>query len=196
MQIDWKQKYKEIKLKFKDTVDLAFRLGVEEGMRQGQVQQAQQAQADAQAQAAAGGQSGQDPNAPGGDMPGQEQSDGSELDQHIGTLEGMLSQAKPGTPEQAGLQKSLHGIKEYQSNIKQKYELKKAEQAIAAIGKALKPKFTFSNSATKNMSEHGKKALNDQEKIVENMMKSFAEEEAKATETINKTLSFEQVLKG
>lgn len=194
---DWKLKYQDLKLKFHDSVDLAFRLGMEQGLQQAQVQQAQQAQVDAQAQQAAmmggqPGQPGQDPNA----MPGQEQSDGSELDQHIGQLESMLQSSKPGSPEQSNLQKSLQDVKSFQSKLKQSSDLRKSEKAIAAIGKSMKPAFTLSKAATKNLSEHGKKALSMQEQIVEDLIKSMAEEEKKATEAITKTLNFEQLLKG
>jgi hypothetical protein len=186
---DYKIKYADLKLKFHDAVDVAFRLGFEQGANNAQLQQAQQAQAAAQP--GMPGQPGEDPNAqmePG--------SDGSELDQHIGTLESMLGQAKPGSPEQSALQKSLNGIKAFQSNLKQAYELKKSEKAIAAIGKAMKAPFTLSKGATKNLSESGKKALNMQEQIVADLMKSMDEEEAKAKESITKTLNLEQLLKG
>lgn len=184
---DWKLKYSDLKLKFHDAVDVAFRLGYEAGAQGAQLQQMQQ-----------------DPNQDGmGQQPGEQSGDsgqfgqdGSELDQHIGTLEGMLGQAKPGSVEQEGLKKSLNEIKTIQSNMKQKYELRKSEEAIKAIGKAMKAPFTLSKTATKNLSDHGKKALNDQEKIVDDLMKSFAEEEKKATEAITKTLDFEQILKG
>jgi hypothetical protein len=200
---DWRTKYSDLKLKFHDSVDVAFRLGFEAGAQQASVQQAAQQQAaqqqaDAQAQQAAMMGQGQDPNAQPGQeqgMPGEEQSDGSELDQHIGTLEGMLGSAQPGSPEQAGLQKSLDGIKLFKNELKHKYELRKSEKAIAAISKAMAPKFTLSKAATKNMSEPAKKALNMQEKIVDELMKSMAEEEVKATESITKTLNLEQLLK-
>ena len=193
---DWKLKYSDLKLKFHDAVDVAFRLGFEQGAQQAQVQQVQQQQAAAD-KAAMAAQQGQDPNAqPGEEMPGQEQSDGSELDQHIGTLEGMLQGSQQGSPEQAGLQKSLNGIKAFQSSLKQSHELRKSEQAIKAIAKAMKPSFTLSKAATKNLSESGKKVLNMQEQIVEDLMKAMDEEQAKATQTITKTLDYEQLLKG
>lgn len=198
MQIDYKMKYKELKLKFKETVDLAFRLGVTEGMRQGELQQAQQAMASAQ-QAAAGaqpGQPGEEGAAPGQEMPGQGPADGSELDQHIGTLEGMLQKADPTSSEALSLKKSLDGIKAFKTSLKQAHDLRKSEAALAAIGKAMGSKFTLGKAATKNLSENAKGALNSQEEILNNVMKSFAEEEQKATEAIKKTLSLEQVLKG
>ena len=199
---DYKLKYNDLKLKFMDAVDVSYRLGVEYGLQQAQVQQAQQAQASAEQAAQAAqmggqpGQPGQDPNAqPGQEMPGQEQSDGSELDQHISQLESMV-QPNSGSAEQAVLQKSIQDIKAFQSKLRQAHDLKKSEQAIKAIGKAMKPVFTLSKSATKNMSESAKSALNGQEKIVQEVMKSFAEEEKKASESITKTLGFEQLIKG
>ncbi len=197
--IDYKQKYQELKLKFKETADLCFRLGVEEGLRQGQIQQAQQQQADAQAMQQQAQMQGQDPNAQPGEeqqMPGQEGSDGSELDQHIGHLESMLQKTEIGSIEYMNFKKSLDGIKNFQSGLKQKYELKKSEQAIKAIGKAMKPAFTLGKAATKNLSEPAKKALSMQEQIVADLMKSMDDEQAKAAEAITKTLSFEQLLKG
>lgn len=196
MQIDYKMKYKELKLKYKETVDLAFRLGVTEGMRQGELQQAQQTAAAAQ-QAASGGVPGQEGEAaPGQEMPGQGPADGSELDQHIGTLEGMLQKADPTSSEALSLKKSLDGIKAFKTSLKQASDLRKSEAALAAIGKAMKGQFTLGKVATKNLSENGKAGLSSQQDVLDNVMKSFAEEEQKATEAIKKTLSLEQVLKG
>ena len=183
---DWKLKYNDLKLKFHDAVDVAFRLGYEAGAQGAQLQQAQADAAAASAQ----------PGMPGEEQSGQETSDGSELDQHIGQLESMLGSQKPGSIEQTGLQKSLDGIKAFKLALKKASDLKKSEQAIKAIGKVMKAPFTLSKTATKNLSEHGKKALNDQERIVDDLMKSFAEEEKKAKEAITKTLDFEQILKG
>ena len=183
---DWKLKYSDLKLKFHDAVDTAFRLGYEAGAQGAQLQQAQQAQAAATAQ----------PGMPGQEQPGMEQQpDGSELDQHIAALESMVGSNKPGSPEDAALQKSLNGIKSFQQELKKSSDLRKSEKAIAEIGKAMKAPFTLGKSATKNLSDSGKKALSMQEQIVEDLMKSMAEEEAKVKESINKTLSLEQLLK-
>ena|ERR1035437_6482099 len=201
---DYKLKYQDLKLKFMDAVDVSFRLGMEQGMQQAQMQQMQQ-QADQQAQqeaAMAGqdpnaqpGQEGQDPNA----QPGQDPSaqNGSELDQHIGQLESMLQKFEPGDSEYAGLKKSLDGIKAHQNSIKSKYDLRMAEKAIAAIGKAMKSPtpFTIGKAASKNLSEPIKKALSMQEQIVSDLMKSMDDEEKKVAEAVNNTLSIEQLLK-
>ena len=141
------------------------------------------------------GQEGAEQGQPGQEMPGQEQSDGSELDQHIGTLESMLQGSQDGSPEKAALQKSLDGIRSFQFGLRQKFELRKSEKAIAAISKAMNPKFTLGKTATKNLSEHGKKSLSMQEQIVQDLMKSMDDEESKAKQSIEKTLDFENLLK-
>jgi len=176
---DYKLKYEDLKLKFMDAVDVSFRLGFEQGAQQAQVQQAQQ-----QAQEAQPGQEQQDPNNPAGP-----DSSGSEMDQHISTLESMVNKQDPASAGYADMKKTLDSMKSL-------VEMKKAENAISGIAKAMKPKFTIGKGANKNLSEHGKKALNDQEKIVEALMKSFQDEETKASETIIKTLNFENLLKG
>lgn len=187
---DYKLKYEDLKLKFMDAVDVSFRLGFEQGAQQAQVQQAQQQAQEAQMQQQQmeqmqqGGQPGQDPNSPGSP-----DSSGSEMDQHISTLESMVNKQDANSPGFADMKKTLDSMK----NL---VEMKKSEKAISAIAKAMKPKFTVGKGANKNLSEHGKKALNDQEKIVEDLMKSFAEEEKKASEAIVKTLSLENLLKG
>ncbi len=183
---DWKLKYQDLKLRFHDAVDVAFRLGYEAGAQGAQLQQAQQAQAAAQQTGMPGEQSGDS---------GELGQDGSELDQHIGTLEGMLSQQKPGSIQKEGLQKSLDVVKSIQSDMRQKYELRKSEKAIKEIGKAMKAPFTLGKTATKNLSESGKKALTMQEQIVADLMKSMNDEEKKVAEQVNKTLDFEQLLK-
>ncbi len=199
---DYRLKYNDLKLKFHDAIDVAFRLGFEQGGQQAQMQQAQQQQAEAEAQQAAAmgqqpGAEGQDPNTqPDQDMPGQEPTDGSELDQHIGHLESMLQKSEQGSSDFLNFKKSLDGIKAFKNDLKQKHDLFKNEKAIKAIGKALKPQFTLSKSATKNMSQPAQKALSMQEQIVADLMKSMADEEAKALESVNKELDFERVLKG
>lgn len=191
--VDFKQKYKELKSKFKETVDLAFRLGVEEGLRQSQVQQAQQQQQAAeQAQMAA--QQGQ-PGQPGDpEQQGQPQEDpnqpqqGTELDSHIAELESMLQKMEDKTSDgYISLKKSLDKLQTFQGN-------QKAKIAINAIGKAMKKPFVLSEKATKNMSVPAKKALNLQEQLVSDIMKGFAEEEKKVAEQIHKTLSLEGIL--
>ncbi len=60
-EVNYKAKYMELRAKYMNAVDVAFRLGFEEGAKQSQVDQANQQMQDAQAkeQAMAGGQPGE-----------------------------------------------------------------------------------------------------------------------------------------
>ncbi len=189
---DWKLKYKDLKLKFHDAVDVAFRLGVEQGMQQAQIQEAQQAQMMAQQADAQSGMPGQEEGMPGEENPEAGQPNGSELDEHIGTLESMLEKADPTSPDALTLKKSLEGLKAIQHS----FQMAKSTKSINQIAKNMKKPFSFNKRAEKNLPDHAKKALSNQEKIVDDIMKSMAEEEEKVTEAIKKTLSFEQLLKG
>lgn len=209
MQINYREKYKELKLKVKDLADLSFRLGVEEGLRQGQIQQQQQQQQEMEMQQAQmamqaqqGGQPGQpgqpgqedpqqgDPNA----QPGQEASNGSELDSHIAQLESMIQKSDTAAPEYQALKKSLDSVKAFQADLRQKYDLKKGEQSIKAIGKALKKPFTINKRAESNLSQSAKGAIGSQEKLVQDIMKGWADEEKTVLAQVNKTLGIEGVL--
>lgn len=139
--INYKQKYQELKAKYMQAVDMAFRLGHEEGSKQAaqdQMAQQQQQQAELEAAAAGGmpGQPGADPMA-GPDQPGDDQSappapgggpegepapgpmaesehpDGTELDQHISKLESMLK----GEVNSEDLAKAASAIRDYQNAV-------------------------------------------------------------------------------
>ena len=188
---EWKLKYQDLKLKFHDAVDVAFRLGIEQGMQQAQLQEAQQQAQMAAQQAAQPGMPGEE-QAPGEEMPQDGQPDGSELDQHIGTLESMLQTSDPTSSDALAIKKSIDGLKA----IQHKFELAKSSKLIGQIAKNMNKPFALNKRAERNLPDHAKKALSNQEKIVNDIMKSMQEEEEKVTESIKKTLSFEQLLKG
>jgi alcohol dehydrogenase class IV len=64
---DYKAKYNDLKMKYLNTVDLSWRLGYEQGLKDAQTEQAQQQQmqSDAMDQQAAGTQPGEESAAPG-----------------------------------------------------------------------------------------------------------------------------------
>lgn len=189
-EINWKAKYTELKAKYMNDVDTAFRLGIEQGAQMAQQQQAaeQAAQEQAMAQAQAQGQ----PGAEGGEQaPGAEQVEGqpmqesehpagSELDQHIATLEGMLGKSEITAEDLASMKKSIE-------SLKFGIEMKKSDAAIKGIVKAIKPAkspVTMSKAASANLGEKQKSALNMQEKIVSNIMKSWEEQEKSLSKSI------------
>jgi hypothetical protein len=193
-------------------VDAAFRLGFEQGSVQGQQDaQMQQQQAQQEQDAAQQGQIGQgngaegspagaeqmaNPNGGGlGDMePDSENPAGSELDQHIAKLESMLGKSENlDKAELAALTSKISGLRKAMA---QHAEMKKSTQAIPAIAKALhKPAFKLSVNANHNMNNNAKAAVGMQEKIVGDIMKSWAEEEQKASKSIKSILSVENLTK-
>lgn len=212
--INYKMKYQALKSKFMSSVDMAFRLGYEQGAKDMEVQaaaEAQQAQAEADMATEQGGMPGEEGQAPGQEPDGQaapgeqvpaegetavapmaesEHPGGSELDQHISELEGLLSK---GEMTGEDMKKALHTIKSY----RQTKAIRANDAAVKRIAKAVKVKkpFIMSKGATQNLSSAAKGAVNMQEKLVNDIMKSWQEEEAKGAKSIAETLNIEGLTK-
>lgn len=165
--INWKSKYTELKSKYMESVDMAFRLGFEEGSKsasQDQAMMQQQQNAAAMPGGANGGQSPDTTQANGPSQPGDETSapmpggatpkeapqpavpmaesehpDGSELDQHIAKLESMLKSETPPNPaDLILLTEQIRGAqKKMSEKVKFDREMKKSQDAIPGIIKAL-----------------------------------------------------------
>jgi hypothetical protein len=199
MENNYKAKYEQLKMQYMQAVDVAYRQGYEDGGKSAQMDQmAQQQQQQAELESAqAGGQPGQpSEEAAPGEQPQEEQNpasehpDGSELDQHIAKLESLLGKAEV-QPED--LKKASDLIKEF----KLSREMKKSEQAIKGIAKALhKPAFKMSVQASSNLNDNAKKSLGMQEKIVTDIMKAWSEEESRASKSIHSILGVEGLTKG
>lgn len=193
----YKQKYKELKLKYMNSVETAFRLGFEQGKQQAQMdsmaQEQQQAMDSMNAQNMQP-QDGQNPEAPqeeGQEQPMSAHPEGSELDQHIAELEGLLGKSELKADD---LQKALGKLKEDRKKSIQETELKKSAQAIKGIAKNLhKPQFKMSKEASHNVTDNSKKALSMQQQIVSDVMKAWTEEESKASNDISNILNIEGV---
>jgi DNA polymerase III gamma/tau subunit len=209
-EINYKKKYLELRGKYINDLDMAFRLGVEQGMQQAQQQQAIDAKAEAQemqmqqkqieaqgmaAQNTPEGESaptnpeqpGEGPKPPG--MPDQTEQQGSELDQHIGKLEGLL-----GSSSEPEIQKSLQALMSLRKAQRDALDMKKAESAIQGIAKALhKPAFKFGVQAAANLTDNAKKSVTLQHKIVNDVMKAWADEDSKASKDIKNILDIESI---
>lgn len=198
-ETNWKSKYQELKAKLKSSVEASFKIGFEQGAQQAQMQ----AQADqaAQAQAAAQqGQPGQEGGAPGeegGEQPGQEQQpgqenpQGSELDQHINTLQSMVQKSELKPEDLQELKKSLDGL------VAAK-QAKEAQAAIKGIAKALnRPNkiFNLSPSAQANLSSQAKSAVTMQERVINDVMKSWKEEEERVGKDVLEVLESQGIIK-
>lgn len=215
-QVNYKQKYDELKMKFMESVDAAFRLGFEQGAVQAQQDQMMQQQQQQQemAQAQAGGQPGQGNGAEGspagaeqmanpnggqiGDMePDSENPAGSELDQHIAKLESMVSKAETSPDDLKKAVTELQSLRKSMASARQmQVEMKKSTMAISGIAKALhKPAFKIGAQANHNMSSNAKAAVGMQEKIVSDLMKAMEDEERTASNSISKILGVEGLVK-
>lgn len=227
MEIDFKKKYHALRLKFVESMNMSFRLGFEQGQKEAQMEQALQAASDAQA-AAANAQNQVDENGnpindevdengnPIEDQPGQEAQpgqeseegqppmagapNGSELDQHISKLEGLVSGSNASEPAaQEEIKKSLASIKSWQMKKSQYEELAKSQKAISGIKKALKGPakhdYKVGMVASHNLDSNQKKALSMQEKMVSDIMKSWSDEESQVSKSISNILSVEGLKK-
>jgi hypothetical protein len=209
-EINWKSKYEALKAKFMESVDAAFRLGYEQGAKEAQVdsiQQQQQQEADQMAAQAngmgdpsqeQGEDPNQDPNA-GPEVEGPPPSanpQGSELDKHINELESMLQKNEDGKIDVAAALAAINSLKLTRKEIAFQAELKKSAEAIPEIAKALnKPKFKIGQNANHNLSTSAKNAVNMQEKIVTDIMKSWEEEEKKTKQDILSQIKNEVAVK-
>jgi hypothetical protein len=229
-EVNYKQKYQELKSKYMNAVDVAFRLGFEEGSKQSQMDQANQQMQDAAAAQQAPGAAGEDPSqnnngapgtpnqgAAGADKSGapsiqpnpveavppasptgapmkeSEHPEGSELDQHIAKLEGMLAKSEEPNED---LKKSLDELKEIRNGMLFREEMKKSTEAISEIAKAMhKPQFKFGVQASHNLNHSAKASVTMQHKIVNNIMEKWEKEEAKGHKDILSALSVEGITK-
>lgn len=196
-QVDYKQKYQELKQRFMNAVDVAWRDGYEHGAKDAQTEQAQMDQQNAMAmdQAAMAAQAGGQPGQEGQEgaenpeeqaqPPGSEHPDGSELDQHIQKLESMLGKNEFQESDVSDLKKTLNEIKLYQGQIALTKSLESIKKA-----KMRKP-FFVAPKAKANLPENHKKTLTKQEETVAKMMKSWEEEEKRAAKDIKNILNVE-----
>lgn len=128
-KIDWKNKYQELRSKYLNAIDVAFKMGVEEGMRNAEMEQLQQQVADmeqeqAMAEEAAmmggegmvdeagmpieGEEMPMDEEMPMEGMEGEElpQEEGDDMGQSIDELESFVKKEKPFDARK--LMKSIH----------------------------------------------------------------------------------------
>lgn len=207
-QINYRQKYQDLKMKFMESVDTAFRLGFEQGKvqaQQDQMMQQQQAKMEldqiGQGQGSEGSPAGEEQMSnPASGSDGQqvtqdsENPQGSELDQHIEKLESMLKSETPSNP--AELMVLTKQIQKLRKSMKEAAELKKSHKAISEISKALhKPAFKIGVQASHNMNSNAKAAVQMQEKIVNDIMMKWEQEEAAASSSIQKILSSDLLTK-
>lgn len=195
--VDYKAKYIDLKTKYHETVDLAWRLGYEQGLKDSQIDQAAQQMAQPQ----------MDPNVPQGAQgvekpdtsptevseqpPTSQNPQGNELDQHIEKLEGILGKAEITPFELQDLKKTLSDIRSLQVQI----NLTKSLDSIKATKLTKSQPITFSPKNQANLPEVAKKSLSMQEKIVSDIFSKWGKDESKASSDISSILGIEGISK-
>lgn len=198
-QIDYKSKYMNLKAKFMNTTDLAWRLGYEQGLKDAQLDQLQQQQMqnDAMAQSQAGasqlGQESADPTKPEEQpTPISQNPNGDELDQHINKLESMLGKSEISSLEIQDLKKTLSDIRSLQVQI----NLTKSLEGIknTKLAKSQAP-FKLTPKLEANLTPPAQKALTLQHKIVGDIFKKWSNDESKTSNEISSILDLEGIIK-
>lgn len=185
---NYKLKYEELKLKFVDSMDMAFRLGYEQGAKEAQLEQLMQAQA-MQAQAMQNQATQEDAQQAEQEPEVAEvHENGSELDHHIAELESLINKSEVSPQD---LKKTLEGLKTFSKVKKENNELKRSEKAVKALAKHME----LGKQAKVNLNVQQKNALTLQHKIVNDIMKSWEDQEKKAEKDITNTLAIEGLLK-
>lgn len=190
--VDYQKKYMDLRARFIESLDIAFRSGYEQGYNESQVQaQAEQAQMMAQQMQAqqAQMQGGQIPPGMEGQaaMPGQQQQ-GSEMDSAIAELESLINKSEITKDD---LKKSIEALKTQtmlNKISKMTLGLKKAETK-----KLLPP--AYSKSFSINLSENSKQAVTGQQKIVDDLLSKWSDEQSKSTRDISQVLNTEILTK-
>lgn len=203
-EINWKAKYMKLRSTLMESVDTAYRVGCEDGMKMAQEQQVQEAQAQqqqAEAAAQTGGQApGEDgqagPAAPGAAPGGEsENPQGSELDQHLAKLEEMIAKSEKTEADLEVMAKATHAIKSIRLDMKSKEADRLAKAQIDSIAKSLNRKPGTSVSTKDLLKPDAKAALSMQERTIQEMMKTWSEEEDRAKNDILSVLSNEGIVK-
>jgi len=163
--IDYKTKYLDLKARYINSVDVAYRTGFEEGYNKGQTEtQLQQMQMMQQ-------------GAQGGQLPPQAtQEKSGELDQYIAQLEEAIQKSEPDVSD---IKKALEQVKTVQM-------LKKAQEVSPFA-----PRKHQTSTGYKNMTHQDRKAIDMQESVVDSIVSKWEQEERAAVEKTHELLNTE-----
>jgi hypothetical protein len=178
--IDYKKKYEELKARYIQALDVAFRAGYEQGFNESQVQSmAQQAQM-AQQQAQMAGQAMPQPTEM--EQPQDQGLAEDELDQAIAQLEQLVNKSEPSVDD---LKKSIEMIKNERMHKKLSSKTKSID---------ITPK-QYSQSYKLNLSENSKASVSMQQKVVDDILRKWESESANSSRDITQILSTEALTK-
>lgn len=180
MAVDYKIKYIDLRSKFLEGTDTAYRLGYADGLKEGQMQamqQQMQQQQQMEAQMAAQAQGQMPPGAEGGEMPmppgaegemppeeaqmppgaeGEEPmgEEASELDNHIDELSQLVAKGeKPSIKEMRNVVSKLADLRKAQKSKYTKYSTKEASAQKKLVNSILKKWENESKNVTEGLEE-------------------------------------------
>lgn len=199
MNIDYKKKYLELRNILMSSIDKAYQAGYVNGSKeaqadfmQQQAQQAQQQAAAAQEAAMKGGQGGpqdtaQDPmnQATQQAADAQEGQAGSDLEAGIAALEQELGKSEV---DKEMILSQLDFLNKSLSRMKEARELKKTAQRISDLKKVKEMKAPMRKSEI-SVQNTQKKAVNEQQKLVDSILSKWEEEAEDTAETLATSLT-------
>lgn len=191
--IDYKQKYQELRTNFISATERAYSTGYEHGIKDGRQEATQMAQQQTQAQNQIPGQETPQPMSPEQmanqhDQAEMDQQE-SEVDQKIQELESILSgQAKDVDKKEVikvvdDLNKSLAEMKNIKSRISMRMGMQKSER-LKTLGKEVKQEV---KTVSKEMNQNRAAALSLQKKMVDDLISKMEKESAETASDILKT---------
>jgi hypothetical protein len=185
--IDYKTKYKEMKAKMLESVDVSYRLGYEQGFKEAtqesQMAQMQQQQQEAAAmqQAAMGGQ--QDPNAMGGDQGGMPpEMGGQQMPPEAGGQMAPEDMGQEGEPEQGGGE-----LDQYLAELENMVS-KGEKPSVIDLRNKVTEIATLRKSQKEKMKSNRQQVVSAQKSIVDNLIKKWGSKTEETSEDIEKLI--------
>lgn len=175
--VDYKKKYQNLRARYIEAIDVAYRSGFEAGMTKAQQESMMQQMQMQAAQQAQGGMPAQGPAAA---QPPQIQGP-DEVSQAVAELESLVNKSEPSVDD---LKKTINSLKD---NLMHKSLSEKTKE----IGL---PK-VYSNSYKVNLPESGKQEVAIQTKIVDDILNKWSQEATEVSRDIATVLGTESLTK-
>ena len=188
--IDYKMKYKEMKAKMLESVDVSYRLGYEQGFKEA-TQEAQMAQMQQQQQEAAAMQQAamgqdpnaqQDPNAMGGDQgQGMPPEAGGQMPPEMGGQMPPEEMGQEGEPQQSG------ELDQYLAELENMVS-KGEKPSVIDLRNKVTEIATLRKSQKERMKSNRQQVVSAQKSIVDNLIKKWGSKTEETSEDIEKLI--------
>lgn len=178
--VDYKKKYQNLRARYIEAIDVAYRSGFEAGMSKAQQDSIAQ-QMQMQAQQMQQMQGGMPPQGAGQERPPQQMQGPDEVSQAVAELESLVNKSEP----------SIDDLKKTINTLKDNLMHKSLSEKTKEIGL---PK-VYSNSYKVNLPENSKQEVAVQAKIVDDILNKWSQESSEASRDIATALGTESLTK-